>query len=85
MAEVGLQEVETYFSRRQNTVAQFIATRPIIDLCLAAVRRLGSQVAKRWLEQDGLDLEGMWMAAREAERVEGGEETDGTVTVTETD
>ena len=36
MAEAGLQEVDTYVSRCQNTVAQFIATRPIRNLCLAA-------------------------------------------------
>ena len=34
MAEAGLQEVETYVSRLQNTVTQFIATRPIMNLCL---------------------------------------------------
>ena len=34
-----MQEVETYVSCHQNTVAQFIASRPIMDLCLAAVRR----------------------------------------------
>ena len=33
-------------------VAQFIASRPIMDLCLAAERRLGSQVAKQYYEQD---------------------------------
>ena len=44
MAEAGLQEVETHVSRRQNTVAQFIATGTIMDLCLAAERRLGSYV-----------------------------------------
>ena len=31
-----------------NTVTQFIATRTIMDLFLAADRRLGSQVANRW-------------------------------------
>ena len=35
MAEAGLQEVETYLSRHHNTVTQFIASRPIMDLCLA--------------------------------------------------
>ena len=35
MAEAGLQKVETYVSRRQNTVEQYILTRPIMDLCLA--------------------------------------------------
>ena len=48
MAEVGLQEVETYVSRRQNTVAKYIATRPIIDLCLMAKRRPGPRLAMRW-------------------------------------
>ena len=31
-AEVGLHEVETYISRRQNTVSQYIMTRDIMDL-----------------------------------------------------
>ena len=34
MVEVVLQEVDIYVSRHHNTVAQFIATRPIMDLCL---------------------------------------------------
>ena len=67
MVEAILQEVKTYVSRRQNTVTQFIATRPIMDLCLAAEWRPGSRVAKRWWEQDGLDLEEMRTAAWEAE------------------
>ena len=46
-AEAGQQEVETYVSHRQNTVAQFIATRPIKDLCLAAARRQESRVSKQ--------------------------------------
>ena len=32
MDEVGLQEVDTYISLRQNTMAQYIANIPIIDL-----------------------------------------------------
>ena len=46
-------------------------------LCLAAKRRLGPRVAMWWWEQEGLDLEGMRTAAREAE------ETDRTETATE--
>ena len=38
MAEACLQEVETYVSCGQNTVVQFIATRTIMDLCMAAER-----------------------------------------------
>ena len=34
MVEAVLQELETYSSRHQNTVSHFIATRPIMDLCL---------------------------------------------------
>ena len=48
MAEAGLQEVETYFSRRQNTAAQFIETRPIMDLCLAKEWIPVPQVSSRW-------------------------------------
>ena len=59
MAEAGLQEVDTYVYFSQNTFTQLIATRPIMDLCLAVEMRLGSWVAKRWQEQDGFELEGM--------------------------
>ena len=34
LEEAGLQEVETYISRHQNTVAQFIVTSPIMELCM---------------------------------------------------
>ena len=71
MAESGFQEGDTYVYCCQNTVAQFIATRPIMDLCLAAAQRPVSRVSKWWWEQDGLDLEGMRTAAWE-ERMEGG-------------
>ena len=49
IAEVGLQEVGAYVSRRQNTVAQFIDTSNTMDLCLAAERRrrLGSRLSNR--------------------------------------
>ena len=83
MAEAGLQEVETYVSRRQNTVAQYIATRLIMDLCLAAKRRPGPRVAMWWWKQEGMDLEGMRTVAREAERTDGEKETDSTDTATD--
>ena len=59
MSEAGLQEVEIYISFCHNTVAQSIAISPIMDLFLVAERFMGSRVAKRWWEHDGLDLEGM--------------------------
>ena len=45
--EAELQELETYIYRHQNTVAQYIANRPIMDLCLAAKRRPGTRVEMR--------------------------------------
>ena len=36
MSETGLQDLETYVARHQNAVAQYIATRPIMDLCMVA-------------------------------------------------
>ena len=81
--EAGLQEVDTYIYRRQNTVAQYIATRPIIDLCLAEKRRLGPRVSMWLWEHEGLDLEGMRIEAHKAERTEGEEEEmDGKETTT---
>ena len=47
--------------QRQNTVAQFIATRPILGLCEVAQRRRGTRVPQRWWEQWVID----WRLARE--------------------
>ena len=33
MAEAGFKDIGTYVTGRQNTVAQYIETRPILDLC----------------------------------------------------
>ena len=60
MAETGVQKVDTYAACCQNTITKFIVTRPIIDLCLASVRRPGARVLKRWWEQVGLDMEVIW-------------------------
>ena len=59
MVEAGLQEFETHFSSLQNTFTQLIATRPIMDLCLAAERRPGSRVYNWLWEKEGMDLYGM--------------------------
>ena len=72
MSEAGFQEVETYLSRRQNTMAQYILTMPIMDLFLAAKQRPGPRVKMRWWEQEGLYLEGMRAAALEEEWKKGG-------------
>ena len=58
MKETGMVGIRTPIPRRQNTVAQFIATRSILDLCEQATRRLGARVSRRWWEQTGIDLKG---------------------------
>ena len=55
--------MDTYVDRHQNTFTQYIATRPIIDLCLEAEQLTGTRVSKRWWKKESLDLERMWMAA----------------------
>ena len=59
--EAGIVRVRTLVLRRQNTVAQFIAMRPILGLCEVAERRGGTRVPQRWWEQPGID----WKLARE--------------------
>ena len=39
-------------------VAQYIATRPILDLCERSVWRPGAWVSRRWWEREGIDLGG---------------------------
>ena len=42
----------------QNTVLQYIATRPILELCDQYDQRPVVRVSQRWWEQAGIDLEG---------------------------
>ena len=48
MKEAGIVRIRTSILWRQNTVAQFITTRPILGLCEEAVRRPGARLPKRW-------------------------------------
>ena len=59
--EVGIVRARTLVLRRQNTVTQFIATRPVLGLCEGTERRGGTRVPQRWWEQPGID----WRLARE--------------------
>ena len=54
--ESGFEEMEAYVLKRQNTVAQYIVTQPILDLFEETVRMPGMWVAKNWWEQEVLDL-----------------------------
>ena len=56
MLELGLQDFENYVSSIQNTVTNFIATRPIMDLCLVAERRPGPRI----FSGGGIRNEWMW-------------------------
>ena len=62
MRAAGMEEMGTYISRRQNIVAQYIATRPIFDMCLEAERKMGSRVSMRWWEHEGIYFVGLWEA-----------------------
>ena len=62
MAEAIFKEIGTYVTRRQNTVAQYIAAQTILYLCEQSAWRPGVWVSWRWWDQYGLDLE------RETER-----------------
>ena len=64
----GMEELEIYIVRIQNTVAQ-----KILDLLLESEKRLGVCVAKQWWEQVGLILVG----AREGAEAGGMGEADG--------
>ena len=47
MKETGMVGIRISILRRQNTVAQYIATRPILDLCKQTTRRPGARVSRR--------------------------------------
>ena len=42
MAEAGFKEIRFYVTMRHNMAVQYIATRPILDLCEQSVRRPGA-------------------------------------------
>ena len=58
LGEAGLEGIRKLVTRKKNTVAQYIATRPILDLCERATWRPEAMVSRQWWEQDGIDLEG---------------------------
>ena len=72
MEEAGFEEIGVYIKKRQNTVAQYILTRPIMDICEQSVRRPGAWVYRRWWEQEKIDLEVEMERATAASDREGG-------------
>ena len=65
--------IRTSILWRHNTVAQFIATRPILGLCEATERRPGTRVPRRWWEQTGIDRKAA-RATAEAAAAKNGED-----------
>ena len=57
----------------QNTVTQYISTRPLLDLCEGARQREGVQVTFRWWEQSGIDWEKAKAKETETELTSGSE------------
>ena len=53
--EAGLTDIRKSIANRQNTVAQYIATRPLLDLCEGARAREGARVPMRWWNQAEID------------------------------
>ena len=54
MTVAGLEEGEIYVLRCRNTIAWYIATRPILELCMVAEQWPETWVARRVV----IDLEG---------------------------
>ena len=50
--------IGTYVTMRKNTVAHYISTQPIMDLCERSAQRPEARVSWWWWENSGLDLEG---------------------------
>ena len=76
----GIEGIRKSITRRHNTVAQYITTRPILDLCDRATRRTGARVSWRWWKQAGTDLEGARKRAADSTTrsdTESEEESDG--------
>ena len=57
MKEAGFTDVRTSITRRQNAVAQFIATRPLLELCEGTTQRGRARVTMGWWDQKGIDWE----------------------------
>ena len=75
MREAGLTDIRKSIAKRQNTVAQYIATRPLLDLCEGARAREGAKVPMRWWNQADIDWETAKSKGVEQDST-GGSETD---------
>ena len=58
MGEAGFGGIRKSVTKRQNMVAQYIATQPILDLCERSTRRPGVRVYWRYWGQASINLKG---------------------------
>ena len=54
MEYAGFEEIGVYIQKRQNTVAQYIVTQPIMNLCEKSVWNPVAWVSQKWWEKVGL-------------------------------
>ena len=64
---VGMEDIGVYITHHQNTVAQYIETRPIMEVCLAEEQKMGLCLSRRWCEQPALDILRIRVGNAEAE------------------
>ena len=76
---MGFEGTRKAVTRRQNTVVQCIATRPILDLCDQATHRVGARVYQRWWYQEGTDLKAAKERAAEATETDSESESEAEV------
>ena len=57
MKEAGFKDVRASINIRKNTVAKYIATRPLLDLFNGTTQIVGTRVEMRWWDQKGIDWE----------------------------
>ena len=69
---VGLEDIGVYIAFHHNTVTKYIATHPIMDLCLAVEQKQVMRLSRQWWEQPTLYTMGI-RAVHVAAK--GGEET----------
>ena len=53
---MGLDKIGVYIAHQQKTVTKYIANFLIMVLYLAAERRPGVQLSRRWWEQPALEI-----------------------------
>ena len=55
MTEAGFKDIRTSINNRQNTVAKYIATRPLLDLYDGTNQIGGARVSRGWWDKKGIN------------------------------